>query len=322
MASVLKPQITSIINGLLTLTVLSPDVVGTIFNVILVFRAPTNNGPFSQIASLPLGSVDLYTFLDTGVGPDLYYKAQFFNTGTLVASQFSELAQETGVFSEFSVPTSTASYPPEIALSENDREIIESIRITLGDMGSIERDYYNSADHQTAFACASQISGDCATWELSEPRGWPRRIVLNGQIKTTLSDPQVLGYKFLTFTGSPCITGTLDIYYNHFRFSDREILLAYDRARNLLVATCNLTDAQISTEMRIMQAAVLLLEGEVRQAGSGAAVNIRDGETSFDNTFSIQARTTDLADLKQKLRDLIACVVAQVSYSLEGVRID
>ena len=159
------------------------------------------------------------------------------------------------------------------------------------------------------------------TWELLEFKGWPQRVIINGDEKTSLTDPQVLGYRFLTFSGaSACITGSLDIFYNHFRFSDREILLAYDRAGNLLVS-CGLDAGQITTEMLIMQAAILLLEGECRDKTTGA-VEVRDGDTSYSNTRAIQARTEDLADLKQKIRDLIECARFNASYNLEGVRLD
>jgi hypothetical protein len=96
--------------------------------------------------------------------------------------------------------------------------------------------------------------------------------------------------------------------------------MAYDRARNLLV-TCGLDEGQITTEMLIMQAAILLLEGECRDKTTGA-VEIRDGDTSYSNTRAIQARTEDLVDLKQKIRDLIECARFNASYSLEGVRLD
>ena len=221
----------------------------------------------------------------------------------------------------YTVPTSTATYPPEIALTEQDREIVESIRITLGDLGTIERDFFDSSDSNSQFACDAHISFDAKTWELREFKGWPQRVIINAVEKTSISDPQVIGYKFLTFSGAGAvITGTLDVFYNHFRFSDREILLAYDRASNLLVS-CGLTTGQLTTEMLIMQAAILLLEGELRDVQQGA-IAIRDGDTSYDNTRAIQSRTQDLDDLKQKIRELIACARINTSYSLEGVRID
>lgn len=323
MTSVLKPEITSIVNGLITVTIRSVAQVQAVFNQLLVFRADSANGPFTQIVALSLSGDTSQTYLDTATGPGKYYKAQFYHSTTMVSSQFSELAQETGVFSEYSVPTSTASYPPEIALSEQDREIVESIRVAVGDMGSIERDYFDSSDSQTAFACESQISNDQCTWELAEPRGWPRKVVLNGVTKTSLNDPQVLGYKFLTFSGgTSCITGTLDLFYNHFRFADREILLAYDRSVNLLTASCKLTAQEITTEMRVMQASILLLEGELRDLQTSAGIRIRDGDTEYDNSFIISSRTEDLRDLKRKLQDLIDCLVREKSYDLEGVRID
>jgi len=321
MTSVLKPEITSVINGLLTITVRSVTAVAAVFDQLLVLSATSANGPFTTLATITLTSAGAYSTLDTAATAGTYYKAQYHNSSTLVSSVFSELAQETGIFSEYTVPTSTASYPPEIALTEQDREIVESIRVSLGDFGIIERDYFNSSDTNSSFACASQISADQKTWELIEYKGWPQRVVINGTEKTSITDPQVLGYRFLTFSGAAaCITGTLDVFYNHFRFSDREIILAYDRANNFLVS-CGLTVGQITTEMLIIQASILLLEGEARDFAT-AAVEIRDGDTSFSNTRGLQARNEDLADMKQKIREMIECARYNASYALEGVRID
>ncbi len=320
MTSVLKPEISSVINGLLSIVVRSSVEVAAVFDQLLVFKSTSANGPFSQLTAITLTGAGGYSFLDTLTSAGTYYKAQFYNTSSLISSVFSELAQETGIFSEYTVPTSTATYPPEIALSEQDREIVESIRVTLGDFGVIERDYYDSSDNNSQFSCASQISADQCTWELLEWKGWPEKVALNGVEKTTISDPQVLGYRFLSFSGVACITGTLDVFYNHFRFADREILLAYDRANNLLVS-CGLSGGQITTEMLIMQAAILLLEGELRSAQE-KAVSIRDGDTSYDNTRNISSRTEDLADLKQKIRDIIECARMAASYQLEGVRVE
>jgi len=321
MTSVLKPEITSILNGLLTITVRSVTAVEAVFDQLLIFKAPSANGPFTTLTTITLSAAGGYTFLDTATSAAKYYKAQYFNSTSMVSSVFSELGQETGIFSEYTAPTTTASYPPEIALSEQDREIVESIRVTLGDFGIIERDFYDPTDSNSQFACASQVSSDKKTWELLEFKGWPQRVVINGEEKTSITDPQVLGYRFLTFSGvQACITGSLDIFYNHFRFSDREILLAYDRSGNLLVS-CGLAAGQITTEMLIMQASILLLEGEVRDFATGA-VEIRDGDTSFSNTRAIQARTEDLSDLKQKIKDLIECARFNASYGLEGVRLD
>jgi hypothetical protein len=321
MTSVLKPEITSIISGLLTISIRSATAVAALFDQLLVMRADSASGPFSTITTITLTGAGAYTYLDTGTAPGKYYKAQYYNSTTMISSTFSELGQETGIFSEYTVPTTTASYPPELAMSEQDREIVESIRVTLGDFGIIERDYYNSADPNSQFACSANISADQKTWELNEFKGWPQRVVINGAEKVSISDPQVIGYRFLTFTGvSACITGTLDVFYNHFRFSDREILLAYDRAGNLLVS-CGLTSAQITTEMLIMQAAILLLEGEIRDSAIGG-IEVRDGDTTYSNTRSIEARTADLEDLKQKIRELIECARYGASYGLEGVRLD
>lgn len=319
MSSVLKPVIDNILNGTLTISATSPSAVGTLFNKIRIFSAISVNGPFSLLTEIDFSSPALYTDLNSS--PQLYYKAQYYNDSTMVSSVFSEVAQETGLFSEFSAPTNTSTYPPEVALSDNDREIVESIRITLGDSGIIERDLFSSSDPQSAVACAANIDPAGCTWELNEWKGWPNRIILNGVEKTNINDPQILGYRYLVFSGTgPCITGSLDVFYTSFRFSDREILLAYDRARNLLV-TCGLPENLVTTEMRIMQAAILLLEGEIREVAQGA-FSIRDGETSYDNSRTLEGRTLDLTDLKQKIRELIECARFQASYNLQGCRVD
>lgn len=317
--SVLKPIIDSIVNGTLTITATSPSAVGTMFDKIQIFRATSVNGPFSVIATIDFSSPAIYCDLNST--PKLYYKAQYYNSSTMVSSTFSDVAQETGVFSEYSVPESTATYPPELALSDNDREIVESIRITVGDSGLIERDLFDSSDPQSAAACAANIDPAGCTWELSEWKGWPQKVVLNGEEKTSINDPQVLGYRYLVFSGSePCITGSLDVFYNHFRFSDREILLAYDRARNLLI-TCGLPENKVTTEMRIMQAAILLLEGEIREM-SQSAFRIVDGDTTYDNSATIRSRTVDLEDLKRKIDRLIECARYEAAYDIQGCRID
>ncbi len=319
--SVLKPTITSVVQGTVTIAVADPAAVALIFDELLVYKASAVNGPFTVFDTISLAGILSYTSCDLTGSPSTYYKAQFNHSTLLVTSVFSDTAQETGNFSQYSVPESTATYPPEIALSTQDREIVESIRITLGDLGLIERDFYDGSDSTSQFSCASQISSDKCTWELIEFKGWPQRVKLDGVDKTSIQDPQVLGYRYLTFSGGDsCITGTLDVFYNSFRFADREILLAYDRANNLLVS-CGLDSTQITTEMLIMQAAILLLEGELREAQQ-KAVMIRDGDTTYDNSRTIMSRSEDLNDLKQKIRDLIECARFNTSYGLEGVRLD
>ena len=317
--SVLKPVIDSIVNGTLTITATSTSAVTTLFNVLRIFRATGVNGPYSMIAEV--GIDDPVIYCDLNSTPQLYYKAQYYHTSTLVTSVFSEVAQETGIFSEYSVPESTATYPPELALSDDDREIVESIRITLGDSGLIERDLYDSSDPQSAVSCEINIDPAGCTWEMNEWKGWPQKVVLNGTEKIDINDPQVIGYRYLVFSGTgPCITGSLDVFYNHFRFSDREILMAYDRSRNLLVS-CGLTVDKITTEMRIMQASILLLEGEIREV-SHNAFKIVDGDTTYDNSAMIRSRTEDLSDLKRKIDYIIECARYQSAYDVTGVLID
>jgi hypothetical protein len=317
--SVLKPIIESIVNGTLTISAPSGAAVGTLFDKIRIFRATGVNGPYNMIAEIDYATPA--TYCDLTSTPQMYYKVQYYNSTTMISSVYSEVAQETGIFSEYTVPETTATYPPEIALSDDDREIIESIRVTLGDSGLIERDLFYASDPQSNAACAAQIDPAGCTWELEEWKGWPQRVLLNGIEKTDINDPQVIGYRYLSFSGtSPCITGSLDVYYNHFRFSDREILMAYDRSSNLLVS-CGLPVDSVTTEMRIMQASILLLEGEIREVSQGA-FKIVDGDTTYDNSAMIRSRTEDLSDLKKKMDYIIECARWQNSYNITGCRVD
>lgn len=319
--AILQPKITSVLNGVITISVEAPTSVAAVFDELHIFRSISANGPFTTLEIISLTGILSYTSTDLLGGAQFYYKAQYFNTGTLVTSAFSSLAQETGDFDSFTNPTSTATYPAEIALSVQDREIVESIRITIGDLGLVERDYFDIDNTESQMSCAAQVSADKKTWELINFKGWPDKVTINGEAKTTATDPIVQGYRFLTFSGAEaCITGTLDIFYTHFRFADREILLVYDRSVNLLVS-CGLTSTQITTEMRIMQASILLLEGELRDSQQ-SAVRVRDGTTEYDNTSIVRSRTEDLADIKMKIRELIECARINASYGLEGVRVD
>jgi len=321
MTSVLQPDIVSIIHGLLTISVLSVDDVQSIFDQLLIWRAPEANGTYVQIDTITLDGSSSYSYLDLSTSPSYCYKVQFYNSGSMVSSVFSEIAQESGTFNTYSIPVNSATYPPELALSDNDREIIESIRVAIGDMGEINIDQFDSSDPNSAYVCAEHISADRLTWTLSEERGWPQRVILNGTDKTSISDPKVLGYRYLTFAGTtPVITGTLTVWYNSFRFSDHEILLAYDRANNLLVF-CPLPPQAITTEMRVMQATILLLEGEIRNIRATSIGKIVDGDTSYDNSGLIQSRTEDLKDIQTKLRELINCTKWEISLHLDPIRV-
>ena len=76
-----------------------------------------------------------------------------------------------------------------------------------------------------------------------------------------------------------------------------------------------------------MQTSILLLEGEIRDlnGAGGSPIRVKDGDTEFDNRAQIDlilARTRDLEDLKEKMRELVRCAVWETSYGLTGVRVD
>ncbi len=90
-----------------------------------------------------------------------------------------------------------ATYPREQDYSTTASGYIDKIRIYLGDMKQIRRDYVDG--------CTSNVMGDNFTYVL-EDKGWPLKVSLtsaSGTIEfTTTSNPIVQGYKYIVFSSS------------------------------------------------------------------------------------------------------------------------
>jgi hypothetical protein len=160
---------------------------------------------------------------------------------------------------------------------------------------------------------------DLTTHTLSNPRGWPLRVVLDEVEYTTLEEPRVNDYQFLTFSGTT-ISGTsvLDVWYYHFRYSDSEILVTF----NGLNPPPELEADQVTFDLAAVCAAIELLEGELRLFGvtSGSEVDIFQ-EIRINPKGGFDGRVSDLQALRKLKKELIAAILAE-NPNLFGVLID
>jgi len=194
-------------------------------------------------------------------------------------------------------------YPSEasfLGLTAEEISIIEGVRDIIGDRPSPILEESDNPGH------AKAISSDGSMYELQQPKGWPVVIMVDGTEYSSTSDPQVVGYKYLVFSGvSLDNTITYSFLYNNFRFSDQEIISAYDNsAASALTEQCNLTPEQLTVPLIILATAVVLLQGEF-QALAAEAVTIEDNDSKYDNSIRLVALQREIKDLRDRLNSAL-----------------
>jgi hypothetical protein len=179
---------------------------------------------------------------------------------------------------------------------------------------TVKRDYVSS----DCFETYDNVLPDYATYKLSEPPGWPLKISLDSQSYTNTSNPSVNGYEFLTFSGVQIntVTGTLDVWYEHFRFSDKDIFKTYSAAE----PPPPLTSTTVTEKVLKLVSAMSLLQAELRSlaANTTGSFNLQ-GELSYNPDPVLKARKKDLEDLKDKLEEEIEDIIGN---TVTGVRVD
>lgn len=194
-------------------------------------------------------------------------------------------------------------YPPEVEYGTGDQRTINRIRLLIGDPININREYGEEAE--------SSIHPDGRTYELDE-KGWPAFVNMNGTQYIETSNPTVNGYKFLRFadyiddpitvySGGRQIQQGVDIWYYTFRWSDREIMDAYNNTPP--PPPLNTTNA--NSEVYMLACAYDLLMSETWEAISEDGAKIVDDVTSYDPTPGLKTRADMLAGLRKRLDDAI-----------------
>lgn len=305
------------------LTIAVLDITSTLglgYTHIKVYRSAEETTGFSEITTptqriaLQAG-VSVYTFIDGSGTTEHWYKTVFFDEDGVLADSTSSDAFMGDYFDTNFAPT---TYPEEAVFTANDRYVVDRIRNLIGDPKQLTRDYVSV---ETGY---STVSVDGKTHSLSNPRGWPLKVELDGVEYIDEDEPRVNDYQFITFSGAAINTtsGTLDVWYYHFRNSDTEIL----RTLNGLTPPPQLTADQVTFELAAVCAAIELLEGELRLFGvtSGSEVDIFQ-EIRINPKGGFDGRFKDLDALRKRKQALIDAILGEldnIHANLDGVLID
>ena len=277
----------------LTITVSDISTVYAVgFRYVVIERADSESGTYSYLGAVAINSsTGTYYYTDTTGTEDNWYRSKYTDTSTApygLESSYSDPVQG-------DVPTiyHNITYPPEVSMGSADDQKVRRIRVLIGDQKELVRDYVDE--------CYSSVHSDGHTYELAQ-KGWPVYISLDGVEKTSSSDPYVDGWRYLTFSGtiSTC-TGTLDVYYNTFRWADTEILQHYDDA----MIPPGLTSSSVTTDHMVLQTAIDLLEAENWRDYIENGAIITDSDTRWDPSPGYRARESAIKRLQKRLDDLV-----------------
>jgi hypothetical protein len=302
------------------LTIVVADITATLaagYTHIKVYRSSQEETGFVEI-TIPGNLVELqagistYSYIDKNGNPEHWYRVTYYDINTPAESVFGSSFK--GVFEDTNFNPLT--YAEEAIYTNNDHLVIDKVRTLIGDRKELIRDYVS------ALAGYSTISEDGYTHSFTNPRGWPVSITLDDVVYTELGQPQVNDYQFITFSGITINTtsGTLDVWYYNFRFSDSEILKVY----NALTPPSPLTEDQVTFELKILCCAIELISSELRLSGvvSGTEVAIFE-EIKINPKGGLDSRLKDLLAMMEQKQEMIDSIFKEVMQDdLFGVLID
>lgn len=293
------------------------DLINDDYQTIKVYRSTSETVGFfetTESGTRPILDVDVtrYRYEDSTGLADHWYKYSFL-TSSGTEDYLSDALRATVSGTSYTGPT----YPAESNFTSAELDTIYRVRQIIGDSKEVNRDYLSP---DTSY---DNVSIDGYAIELGNPKGWPVTVIIDGTTLTSVGNPKVQGYQYLVFeTPISTVSGVADIWYEHFRYSDREILDIYTKSD----PPCGLTAAQTTIEMYELQASITLLEGELRgfMSTSGQLVDIYE-EIKIDPRGGMGSRKDDLDALRQRLkclvnstiRDLVSNNIAMVPYRVE-----
>jgi len=236
-----------------------------------------------------------YYFVDPDGISDNWYISRYFNTTTSGSSGWSDPVQ-----GEDGDLLYNPLYPPEEYYNDTEKNVINRIRILIGDPIGIEREYGEGA--------GASIHSDGKVYELDD-KGWPISINMYGTQYLTTSDPIVNGYRYLKFKQSLSfdpvtvsgITYYVDLWYHTFRFSDKQIMDVY----NNTPPPPPLNSTNCTQEIYMLQTAYDLLSSESWENINEDGAYIKDGESTYDPSSGLKVRADMLAKLRKRLDDAI-----------------
>jgi len=187
----------------------------------------------------------------------------------------------------------------------------------IGDLKGLKRIYECDGEFCTS------IQPDDHTFDLGE-KGWPVSVSVDGVEYTSLEDPVVQGYQYLTFSGS-LVSGTqsacIDIWFHTFIFSDREIYEAYSDA----IVPPGVPIDCVSEDHLIFQAAIDLLESIALDNLINDGAVVRDDQTVYDPSPGLRGLSSadgPIDRLKKQLDGLIKECIRSSLLGTSGYLID
>lgn len=304
----------------LTIRVTDIDNVMLLYSYIRIYRSDAEDGTYTSLAFVPLvPSQSEYTYDDITGTPDYWYKSSYYYDAT-IESALSDPAQGTA-------PTlyTGATYPNEMDFDTDQSVIIRKIRRYIGDFKGLSRIYLEDCEDESC----NYINEDGKTLELSE-KGWPVYISLRALSdstpveKTSLIDPVVQGYKYLTFSGTLVNSGdvcqytTIDVWYYTFKYSDVEIYQSYGDA----MVPPNVPTDRVTQDHLVLQASIALLENMTSEDMTEDGASIKDDASSYDPSPGLLQRDKTIKRLKKILDDLIDETRRNAIIDLTGVLLD
>jgi len=287
-----------------------------IYNQIRIQRGDAESGPFTTVSGL--GPIDLnsgqtsYIVIDGDGTASNWYKSQYYSTITYSESSWSD-----PVLGDVGDLFYNPLYPDEVSYGTSQQLVIGRIRKLIGDPLGLNREYGEEA--------ASSIHADGKTYEMDE-KGWPVSVFMNGQSYNDSTNPTVNGYKYLIFddfidttsvvcSGTKAIEYGVNIYYYSFRWSDRQILEAYDTTP----PPPGLTTTTANSESYMLYTSITLLGSENWNDAIEDGSLVRDEGSSYDPTPGLRFREALLNDLNKKLD---AVVKSLILGGISGIRLD
>jgi hypothetical protein len=290
----------------LTVQVNDITTVMSLYGKIRVYSSDSYGGTYVFLTDITLvaGTVD-YIYNHTAGTPDTWYKCAYYNSTSGAQSTYSDPTQgESPIYH-------IVTYPDEYEFSSSEQLIIRKIRRLIGDIKGLNRLYIEGD-----LACSSILEDD-KTIDLGA-KGWPLYVKINSTEYIALDNPIVQGYQYLTFSGtlnSGVQNDVIEIWFNTFKFSDREVYEAYGDA----MIPAGLTSSSVTQDHLILQAAIDLLESLIARNIMDDGASIRDDQNTYDPSPGLRAAEQLLARLKKRLDELVK---QYLFYGIEGVLID
>lgn len=272
------------------------------------WEAVTGSAPYTAPVDL-LNGVKTYYVYDALGNSLSWYSSRYINSNNVNnASGWS-----TPVLGDSAALYRNPLYPGEVTLTSAENRVVDRIRLLIGDPYDLVRDYGEEA--------LSNLSPSGNVYKLNE-KGWPISINMGGQQYTDLNNPTVNGYRYLKFnqdisdtTTVSGVTYGIDVWYYTFRYSDKEILDAYDNTP----APDGLTATTASTEAFILSCAIELIRAELWLDLVEDGSKFTDDKSLYDPAASLETRRKLLEGLEKKLDKLVKL---SLMANINGVLID